>query len=110
MVIQPGEYVATLPSEPERMSEAQDWLKGAGGTLLEWGFGESGGLDVKFRTSRPAEWPPGLPAPKLIGTGALVHQPAPKVSKPSKKKKKRVKKEGNNLGAMLLLWLLTKGS
>lgn len=109
MIVAPGEYVATLPSDPERMSEAQEWLKGADGTLLDWGFGESG-VDVKFRTNKPAEWPPGLPPPKLIVTGALVHQPA-KVSKPSKqKKKKRAKKEENNLGAMLLLWLLTKGS
>lgn len=108
MIVEPGEYVATLPSDPDRMTEAQEWLKGADGKLLDWGFGESGGIDVKFRTGKAAEWPAEIPAPRLISKGALVHQPAP--PKPKRTKRKRRKAKGPNLGAIALLWLLTKGS
>ena len=105
MIVEPGRYTAILPQDPDRMAEAQEWLKGANGKLIDWGFREDTGIDVEFTTTTPAEWPAELPAPKLIGVNtapALVHVPGPE-----KKKKKRKKK--NNVSTLFFLWLLTKG-
>lgn len=104
MVVEPGRYKAILPADPDRMTDAQRWLDSANGKLIDWGFREDSGIDVEFTTTKAAEWPAELPAPKLVGVNtapALVHVPAPK------KKKNRKKKD--NVSTLFFLWLLTKG-
>lgn len=109
MIVEPGTYTATLPSDMDRVDEAKSWLKTAGGELLDWGFGEDGGIDVKFSVTKSAEWPKGLPNPKLL-SAPIVHVPATSTPATKKAKAKAKPAKKNNLGTLLFLWLLMRGS
>lgn len=106
MTIEPGTYTAVLPADMDRMGSAQKLLNDAGGKLEDWGLNDNDGIDVRFTTTKPVQWPADLPPPVSVSQPQKATAAIQTVKTQPAKKKRRPKKADAGMSPIVWFFLL----